>query len=163
MTGSLEDLYQDVILEHNKRPRSFRVLPTANRKADGYNALCGDRLTLYLVVEAGVIREACFQGSGCAISQASASLLTDDIRGKTVREAEEVIDRLQRMTSSPDEVPRPDGLGELSALAGVRQFPARIECASLSWQTLSAALDRRTSSRSDNRAVFPLTNSLFRI
>jgi nitrogen fixation NifU-like protein len=137
----LRELYSDVILEHEKRPHNLCIPKTANRKADGYNPLCGDRLTLYLEVQDNIVRDAGFQGSGCAISQASASLLTESVKGKTVRETEELLDRVHRMLNSNNCAPaEPDGLGKLSVLAGVRGFPARVECANLAWRTLLAAL-----------------------
>jgi nitrogen fixation protein NifU and related proteins len=141
MNGDLQDLYQEVILDHNRRPRNFRVIDDA-RKAEGYNPLCGDRLTVYLRVENGRIADASFQGSGCAISKASASLMTDSLKGKTLAEAEELFERFHRMiTRSPEEPV--DDLGKLSVLAGVRQFPVRVKCASLAWHTLHNALDAR--------------------
>jgi len=141
VTPALRKLYPDVILEHQKRPHNAYVLETANRKAEGYSPLCGDRLTLYLDVHDGIIRNVSFQGYGCTISQASASLLTDSVKGKTVREAEDLFGSIHRMLI-PDNgaVLQPDGLGVLSVLASVRGFPARVECASLAWKTLMAAL-----------------------
>lgn len=137
----LRELYPDVVLEHNKRPHNHCVLETANRTADSHNPLCGDRVTLYLEVQDDVIRNASFQGSGCAISQASASLLTDGVKGKTVREAEGLLDRVDRMLNSDlYVVPEPKGVGTLSVLASARGFPARVACASLAWQTLRGAL-----------------------
>jgi len=133
----LEDLYQEVILDHNKRPRNFRVIDNG-QKAEGYNPLCGDRVTVYLQVKDGRIEDASFQGSGCAISKASASLMTDSVKGKTLEEAEALLEQFQRMiTGAPDEPAQQ--LGKLAALAGVRQFPMRVKCASLAWHTLRAA------------------------
>jgi nitrogen fixation NifU-like protein len=138
--ADLRDLYQEVILDHNRRPRNFRELPDANRKAEGYNPLCGDRLTVYVRVDGDVVREATFVGSGCAISKASASLMTDSVKGKTVDETKALFDAFQRMvTSSAGEQP-PAHLGKLAVLAGVHEFPARVKCASLAWHTLKAAL-----------------------
>lgn len=137
--SELQDLYQEVILDHNKRPRNFRAM-TDGQKAEGYNPLCGDRLTVYLKVKDGRIEDASFQGSGCAISKASASLMTDSVKGKTVEEAEALFDRFQKMiTTAPEE--DVDDLGKLSVLAGVRQFPMRVKCASLPWHTLKAAAE----------------------
>ena len=141
MSTELQDLYQEVILDHNRRPRNFRVLD-AGRKAEGYNPLCGDRLTVYLRVEDGVIADATFQGSGCAISKASASLMTESVKGKSVADAEALFGRFQRMITATPESPV-DQLGKLVALAGVRQFPVRVKCASLAWHTLHAALQAR--------------------
>jgi nitrogen fixation NifU-like protein len=139
MSADLQDLYQEVILDHNKRPRNFRTIEEA-QKADGYNPLCGDRLTVYLRVVDGRIEDASFQGSGCAISKASASLMTDSIKGKTVEEAHALFERFHQMiTAAPDAPVEP--LGKLSVFAGVRQFPARVKCASLAWHTLTSAMD----------------------
>jgi nitrogen fixation NifU-like protein len=138
MTDDLQALYQAVILDHNKRPRNFRALE-GGRTAEGNNPLCGDRVTVYLRVDAaGVITEATFQGFGCAIAKASASLMTDSVRGKTVAEADALFERVHRMMTAPPAAPIED-LGVLSALAGVRQFPVRVKCATLPWQTLLAA------------------------
>ena len=141
MISELQDLYQEVILDHNKRPRNFRIV-VDGRKAEGYNPLCGDRLTVYLKVESGVIKEATFQGSGCAISKASASLMTEGVKGKTIAEADALFDRFHRMITAPPDAPV-DDLGKLTVLAGVRQFPVRVKCASLAWHTLRAAVDAR--------------------
>ncbi|MGE0706261.1 MAG: Fe-S cluster assembly sulfur transfer protein SufU [Vicinamibacterales bacterium] len=141
MSVDLHDLYQEVILDHNKRPHNFRTMEDGV-KAEGYNPLCGDRLTVFLKVEDGRIRDASFQGSGCAISKASASLMTDSVKGKTVAEASELFDRFHTMITGAPEDPAAD-LGKLSVLAGVRQFPVRVKCASLAWHTLHSALEHR--------------------
>ena len=139
MNSELQDLYQEVILDHNRRPRNFRALD-AGRKAEGFNPLCGDRLMVYLSVNDGVITDVSFQGSGCAISKASASLMTEAVKGKTVAEAQALFERFQQMiTGSAD--PPGASLGKLDVLAGVRQFPVRVKCASLAWHTLRAAVD----------------------
>jgi nitrogen fixation protein NifU and related proteins len=139
MSAELQDLYQEVILDHNKRPRNFRVIDEG-RKAEGFNPLCGDRLTVYLDVQDGRIQDASFQGSGCAISKASASLMTDAVKGKTLEEADALFNRFHRMiTRAPDD-PIDDQLGKLSVFAGVRQFPVRVKCASLAWHTLHSAI-----------------------
>ena len=139
--SDLQDLYQEVILDHNRRPRNFRMLPEG-RKAEGYNPLCGDRLTVYLRVEDGVIKDVTFQGSGCAISKASASLMTDAVKGKTVAEAEQLFERFHRVvTAAPDAAV--EDVGKLSVLAGVRQFPVRVKCATLAWYALRAAAAAR--------------------
>lgn len=141
--SDLTDLYQEVILDHNRSPRNFRAIDEASRTQEGYNPLCGDRLTLYVKLEGEVIRDVAFQGTGCAISKASASLMTDALKGKTVAEARAMFDTFHGMvTSSPDD-PLPD-LGKLAVLAGVREFPTRVKCASLSWHTLKAALDQQS-------------------
>ena len=141
--SELRDLYQQVILEHNKKPRNFRVLAGANRTAEGYNPLCGDEITLYLSVEDGVIKDAAFQGKGCAISKASASMMTDGVIGKPVDEAEALFHRVHAMLTGDVGASgntSGDGLGKLAVFGGVREFPSRIKCATLPWHTLRAAL-----------------------
>jgi nitrogen fixation NifU-like protein len=140
MISDLRELYQEVILDHNKRPRNFRVIADG-RKAEGYNPLCGDRITVYLSLNNGVITDASFQGSGCAISKASASLMTDSVKGKTLAEAEALFERFQQMITAQSGAV--EDLGKLSVLAGVRQFPVRVKCASLAWHTLRAAAAAR--------------------
>jgi nitrogen fixation NifU-like protein len=141
MSIGIQELYQEVILDHNRRPRNFRVL-TQGRRAEGFNPLCGDRLTVYLCVDHDVITDVSFQGSGCAISKASASLMTESIKGKTIAEATALFERFVRMiTAAPGSAAEP--LGKLDALAGVRQFPVRVKCASLPWHALRAALESR--------------------
>jgi len=136
--SALRELYQEVILDHNRKPRNFRTLPAANRRAEGNNPLCGDRIALDLDVAEGVIRDVGFQGTGCAISRAAASLMTASIRGKTEAEAEKLFDGFRRMlTGDGSEAGIGPGLG---VFAGVREFPARIKCATLPWHTLHAAL-----------------------
>lgn len=140
--SELRDLYQEVILDHSKRPRNFHALPSANRKAEGYNPLCGDQMKLYLNVEDGVIKDAAFQGKGCAISKASASLMTAGVIGKRVDEADALFQRVHAMLTSDsshgDTIG--DGVGKLAVFSGVREFPSRIKCAVLPWHTLRAAL-----------------------
>ena len=138
MSG-LRDLYQEVILDHYRKPRNFRSLADANRKAEGFNPLCGDRLTLYVKLKDGVIADATFEGSGCAISTASASLLTESIKGKTEHEAEMLFQSFRDVVTGSGETPNTD-LGKLDVLAGVREFPVRVKCATLAWHTLHAAL-----------------------
>lgn len=137
--SELNELYQEVILDHNRRPRNFRVIDPASRQQEGYNPLCGDRLTLYVTVQDGVIADVAFQGSGCAISKASASLMTEALKGKTVGEARALFDRFHAMITSSPDTPV-DDLGKLAVLAGVREFPTRVKCASLAWHTLKAAV-----------------------
>jgi nitrogen fixation NifU-like protein len=140
--SELSDLYQEVILDHNRRPRNFGPMPGASRTAQGHNPLCGDRLTLYVQLEGNRISGISFEGSGCAISKASASLMTDAIKGHSVAEANALFDRFHRMITSPFDHPvDDDGLGKLAAFAGVREFPVRVKCASLAWHTLKAALN----------------------
>ena len=139
----LRELYQQVILDHNRKPRNFRVLESANRTADGYNPLCGDQIRLYLNVEDGVIKDAAFQGKGCAISKASASMMTAGVIGKRVGEAQALFQRVHAMLTS-DAASHGDttgeGVGKLAVFAGVREFPSRVKCAVLPWHTLRAAL-----------------------
>ena len=138
--SELTDLYQEVILDHNKKPRNFQKLADANRSAEGFNPLCGDQIQLYVKVEDGVIRDIGFQGSGCAISKASASLMTSTLKGKSEKEADELFERFHRLVTK-DEVADPEALGKLAVFSGVREFPARVKCASLAWHTLRAALE----------------------
>jgi len=139
--SDLRDLYQEVILDHSRRPRNFRKIEDA-RATVGYNPLCGDRLTLYVQVEDGVVRDAGFQGVGCAISTASASMMTEAVKGKSVAEAEQLFEQFHRMvTAPPDEVLDTEELEKLQVFSGVREFPARVKCASLAWHTAHAALN----------------------
>ena len=137
----LSDLYQEVILDHNRRPRNFRVLDKATHQAQGHNPLCGDKLELFLMVDGGVITDVGFQGSGCAISRASASLMTDCLKGCPVADACTLFDRFHRMVTTPPAVEVEDP-GKRAGLAGVREFPVRVKCASLAWHTLKAALNQ---------------------
>jgi nitrogen fixation NifU-like protein len=146
--SDLTDLYQEVILDHNKRPRNFGTLEGASHHAEGHNPLCGDRLSLDLRVDDGVIGDVRFQGTGCAISRASASLMTDSIKGRRVDEVERLFERFHRMVTTPPDEDVED-LGKLSALAGVREFPVRVKCASLAWHTLKAALDNKASTSTE--------------
>ena len=144
--SELADLYQEVILDHNRRPRNFHALAEASHTAEGYNPLCGDRLTLYLKINGETIEDVSFVGAGCAISKASASLMTDAVKGRTKAEAQALFERFHRMvTTPPDQAV--EEMGKLSSLAGVREFPVRVKCASLAWHTLRAAFnsERRTS------------------
>jgi nitrogen fixation protein NifU and related proteins len=141
MSSALDELYQEVILDHNRRPRNFRTIEEG-RHAEGYNPLCGDRLTVYLRIQGDRIQDASFMGSGCAISKASASLMTDIVKGKTIAEAEALFERFHRLITRSVEDPV-DDLGKLSVFAGVRQYPARVKCASLAWHTLRAATEAR--------------------
>jgi nitrogen fixation protein NifU and related proteins len=140
--SALRELYQQVILDHNRKPRNFRVLPAANRTAHGDNPLCGDRITLYLDVADGVIRDAGFQGSGCAISRAAASMMTASVKGKTEDEVHGLFDRLHRVLTGDERAATTaeEDLGKLAVFAGVREFPSRVKCATLPWHTLNAAL-----------------------
>ena len=144
----LNDLYQEVILDHNKRPRNFRRIESPSHHADGYNPLCGDKLSLTMQVEQNSIADVAFLGSGCAISKASASLMTDAVKGKSIAEARSLFERFHRMVTTPPDAPVED-MGKLSVLAGVREFPVRVKCASLAWHTLKAALDREESATTE--------------
>ena len=140
--SELSDLYQQVILDHNKKPRNFGKLERANKSAEGYNPLCGDQLTVYLDVEGDTVRAVGFEGSGCAISKAAASMMTQTVKGKTKQEAETLFDEFHRMvTGELDAEAEPNSLGRLTIFSGVREFPARVKCASLSWHTMRAALN----------------------
>lgn len=135
----LRSLYQEIIVDHNRRPRNFHDLPDANRTAEGDNPLCGDRLTVFMKVEAGVIRDIGFVGSGCAISTASASLMTEALRGKTEQEADALFDRFHDLVAGAGAPGRAD-LGKLSAFSGVREFPSRVKCATLAWHAARTAM-----------------------
>jgi nitrogen fixation NifU-like protein len=138
----LKDLYRDIIVDHNRHPRNFREMPQADRRADGFNPLCGDKLTVFVQLDGERIADVSFHGSGCAISVASASLLTESIKGKTVAEAEQLFQQMHQLLTREDAGIDVASLGKLGALSGVREFPARVKCASLCWHTLDAALHR---------------------
>ncbi len=140
MFEDLRDLYQEVIFDHNRNPRNFRVIENADRQVDGFNPLCGDKLTLFLKMDGDVISDASFQGSGCAISTASVSLMTEIIKGKTESEAEALFHTFHEMTTGKEEQIQLEAVGKLAVLAGVREYPARVKCATLAWHTLDAAL-----------------------
>ena len=141
MTADLGDLYQEIILEHSKAPRNYRKPAGANQEAEGYNPLCGDRCTIYLDVEDGAIKDIGFQGSGCAISRASASMMTQALKGKSKAEAVQLFDQFHRLvTGEKDAVAKAQELGKLAVFAGVSKFPARVKCATLAWHTLQSAL-----------------------
>ncbi|HLM01798.1 MAG TPA: SUF system NifU family Fe-S cluster assembly protein [Pyrinomonadaceae bacterium] len=140
--SELSDLYQEVILEHNKNPRNFREIENADKFAEGHNPLCGDQLKLYLAMENDTLKDVAFKGSGCAISKASASMMTQVVKGKSREEAEILFDEFHRMvTGNLDPDSEENRLGKLKIFAGVLEFPARVKCASLSWHTLHAALN----------------------
>jgi nitrogen fixation protein NifU and related proteins len=141
MFDQIRDLYQEVVFDHNRNPRNFRVMKDATRKIDGYNPLCGDRITLFVKIEGEVITDVSFQGSGCAISTASASLMTEIVRGKTERDAHQLFELFHRITTGKDEPQNLEDLGKLAVLAGVRAYPARVKCATLPWHSLEAALN----------------------
>lgn len=148
--SDLRDLYQELILEHSKAPRNFRALSDASLHAEGYNPLCGDHFTVYLQMDGDSIRDVAFQGAGCAISKASASMMTQTVKGKTKTEAEEIFHRFHEMvTNDPSTrsnngangASKDDALGKLAVFAGVRDYPVRVKCATLAWHTLHAALE----------------------
>jgi nitrogen fixation protein NifU and related proteins len=138
--SDLRDLYQQVILDHNRKPRNFRKIVDANRTAEGYNPLCGDRITIEATVEDGIVKDVAFQGAGCAISRAAASMMTASVMGKPEREVDALFDRVHAMLTGANG-PAAD-IGKLAVFAGVREFPSRIKCATLAWHTLQAALSR---------------------
>jgi len=140
--SELSELYQQVILDHNKKPRNFRKLDTANRTAEGYNPLCGDHLSVYLDVEDDRVKDISFEGSGCAISKASASMMTKAVKGKSRGDVEGLFSEFHKMLIGElDEENTPNHLGSLKIFAGVREFPVRVKCATLAWHTLHAALN----------------------
>jgi len=142
--SDLRELYQEVILDHNRSPRNFGPLNPCDHKADGHNPLCGDNVTVYLTVADGVVTEVAFDGRGCAISVASASMMTELVKGKTIADAERLFDSFQHLCTDETEPPAPAGLEDemdsLQVLSGVRAFPMRVKCATLAWHTMSAAL-----------------------
>jgi nitrogen fixation NifU-like protein len=143
--SDLDDLYQEVILDHNKSPRNFRLMADANRKAEGYNPLCGDHVTVFLRLQDGVIQDISFQGSGCAISKASASMMTAELKGKSEAAAHTLFDKVHQMlTSETNGDAASEKVGKLAILSGVCKFPARVKCASLAWHTVNAALKGQT-------------------
>ena len=137
--NELRELYQEVIFDHYRAPRNRRALATANRTAEGYNPLCGDKVTVYLEVDGGVVRDASFEGVGCAISTATASLVTEALKGRKVAEVEPLFRDFQRMVTEREGSPHPE-LGKLEVLAGVREFPTRVKCATLAWHAVLSAL-----------------------
>jgi nitrogen fixation NifU-like protein len=138
--ADLRDIYQEVILEHAKAPRNFRALPAPALKAEGFNPLCGDRCMVYLAMRGDVIEDIAFQGSGCAISRASASMMTQSLKGKTTAEAQELFQNFHRMVTGQDGDRTHPEIGKLEVFAGVSGFPARVKCATLAWHTFEAAL-----------------------
>ena len=139
--ADLRDLYQEVILEHSKQPRNYRELGDANHKAEGYNPLCGDHFTVYLKMDGEKIQDVSFQGSGCAISKASASMMTQSVKGKTLAEAEKIFERFHKLVTGAEHNGNQEELGKLAVFSGVSEFPVRVKCATLAWHTLHAALE----------------------
>ena len=141
MNQELRDLYQQVILDHNKSPRNFRKMDNATQHAEGYNPLCGDHINIYLLIEDGIVKDVSFKGEGCAISKASASLMTSVLKGKTKEEAEKLFEKFHDLvTGKLGDNPNNDELGKLAVFAGVQEFPVRVKCASLAWHTMMNAL-----------------------
>ena len=141
--SDLRDLYQEVILEHSKAPRNFRVSPVATSKAEGFNPLCGDRFTVYLTMDGDSIRDITFQGSGCAISKASASMMTQTVKGKSAAEVQKLFDSFHKLCIGQAHSNGDTELGKLTVFSGVSEYPARVKCATLAWHTLQAALEGR--------------------
>ncbi|MBT3223840.1 MAG: SUF system NifU family Fe-S cluster assembly protein [Proteobacteria bacterium] len=141
--SDLRELYQEVILDHNRRPRNFRALEDATHSAAGHNPLCGDNVTVSLILTDGVVTDIAFQGSGCAISTASASLLTEAVKGKTEEEIQAIFGAFQELVTGRDDNPDIEALGKLAVFEGVREFPMRVKCATLAWHTVRAALDNK--------------------
>jgi nitrogen fixation protein NifU and related proteins len=142
--SELSELYQQVILDHNKRPRNFRKIEPATHTAEGHNPLCGDQLTIYVTLAGDEVKDVAFEGSGCAISKASASMMTQAVKGKQKAEVEELFQEFHSMvTGELDEEQGENELGNLTIFAGVREFPVRVKCATLAWHTLHAALNRQ--------------------
>jgi nitrogen fixation NifU-like protein len=137
----LDELYQEILLDHYRRPRNFGPLPGSDHEADGHNPLCGDRVHVRVKLDGKRLADVRFEGSGCAISTASASMMTEAVRGRTVAEVAEQFERFRALVTGEGTPPPPDEMGESAALAGVRAFPMRVKCATLAWHTLKAALD----------------------
>ncbi|MDD3029583.1 MAG: SUF system NifU family Fe-S cluster assembly protein [Alphaproteobacteria bacterium] len=153
MSNDLRDLYQDLILDHSKHPRNFRPLPGANREALGHNPLCGDKLSLHLIVDNNdVIQDIAFQGAGCAISVASASMMSEMLKGKTIQEAEKLFAYLHEACTGGDADATgldEDAIAHIDALSGVRDYPIRVKCATLAWHTLEAALNKKKTTSTE--------------
>jgi len=142
----MRELYQETILDHHKHPRNFRKLENA-RSSEGYNPLCGDHITVYVLLDGDVIEDIAFEGSGCAICTASASVMTESLKGKSTEEAERLFGKFHDLvTGDPTETPNTEGLGKMAVFFGVREFPVRIKCATLAWHTLRAALEGKAES-----------------
>lgn len=149
--SELSELYQQVILDHNKKPRNFHKIETANARAEGFNPLCGDQLTVYIQMDEGIVSDISFEGSGCAISKASASMMTQSLKGKSRAEAEALFQEFHRMVKGElDTEATANQLGRLTIFAGVRDYPARVKCASLSWHTMIAALEGQETTTTES-------------
>lgn len=147
----LKDLYQEIIVDHNRAPRNFRVMEDADLVKEGFNPLCGDSLTVFIKLDNDVISDVSFQGEGCAISVASSSLMTEQLMGKTAADAEKIFETFHELVTNRDSEIDLEKVGKLGALAGVREFPARVKCATLCWHTLNAALDEQD--KDDNAPI----------
>jgi nitrogen fixation protein NifU and related proteins len=142
--SDLRDLYQELILDHTKKPRNFRKIEGVGSKADGHNPLCGDKLTVFLIVDGGIVTDISFIGSGCAISMASASMMTESLKGKTIAEAKTMFGRFHELLTGDSDGPRdPESLGKLVVFGGVKEFPVRVKCATLAWHTMNAILEHQ--------------------
>ena len=141
MLDQIRELYQEVVFDHNRNPRNFRTIEDADRKIEGFNPLCGDKITLFLKMNGNRIEDVSFQGSGCAISTASASLMTEMVKGKTEDEARTLFEKFHQVTTGKTEL-NLDEMGKLSVLSGVRAYPARVKCATLAWHSLQSAIER---------------------
>jgi len=150
----VRELYQEVILDHNKKPRNYHKLETANRTGEGFNPLCGDKITIYLRVDDNLVRDISFQGSGCAISMASASLMTESVKGKTLADVQTLFEKFHDLvTHAPPASSTPMELGKLAVFAGVRKFPIRVKCATLAWHTLRAAIEQKPGAVSSEEGI----------
>lgn len=139
--ADLRELYQELILDHSKKPRNYREMPNANRKVEGFNPLCGDHFTVYLNMEDDVVRDVSFQGSGCALSRASASMMTQILKGKSKPEAEQMFERFHSLVTGNPNGANLEDMGKLAVFSGVSEFPVRVKCASLAWHAMKAALE----------------------
>ena len=152
--SSLSELYQNVILEHNRSPRNYRVMDDADRKADGHNPLCGDQVTVWVRMDGDVIGDVSFRGAGCAISKASASLMTGAVKGKSREETEKLFERFHQLVTGTLPAGESETLGKLAVFSGVSEFPVRVKCASMAWHTLKAALEAgQAGGRSGGQAI----------
>lgn len=150
---ALKDLYQEMILDHNRRPRNFHRLDAATCKAEGYNPLCGDRITVYLKMDGDRIEDLSFEGNGCAISKASGSLMTTSLKGRTKREVNQYYERFHQMVTGKGQAALQEELGKLAVFAGVSEFPSRVKCATLAWHTLRSALEGKAEPVSTDREM----------
>jgi nitrogen fixation NifU-like protein len=142
--SDLRDLYQELILDHTKKPRNFRKIEGAGSKADGHNPLCGDKITVFLILDKGIVSDISFYGSGCAISMASASMMTESLKGKTIAEVKTMFECFHELLTGHSDGPEdPESLGKLVVFSGVKEFPVRVKCATLAWHTMNAALEHQ--------------------